>query len=307
LAFALKELSVYILCHNRADDAREAIRSVRAQTDDAFTLTVSDNSSNDDVQRMMRTDFPDVLYVRRTPMLPALAHFNCCIDEVKDGYFCLFHDDDLMGPNFVAEVRACLQTFPNTVALGCNARIQSFGQLQKKLSFLSNRRVETIASPRDLAARYFSRAQSGIAPFPSYVYDKQLVGTLKFPLDGGKYSDVTWLLNLTMKGAIRWINKPLMTYRIHANNDGATESRKDRLRFLAFIKKHKALLGSAILDDYRCSFIYKTILKSCDLSNPKRRDLANAYVQHYRWARYARLDTYQALFKRALAKTLTKS
>jgi len=240
-------------------------------------------------------------------MLPALAHFNRCMDEVKECHFCLFHDDDLMGPDFVAEVRACLSVFPATIALGCNAYIQSFGQVKDKPSFLSFRRVEMIKSPQDLGARYFSRAQSGIAPFPSYVYHKQLVGALRFPLDGGKYSDVTWLITLAMKGAIRWINKPLMTYRIHASNDGATESRRDRLRFLAFIKKDKNLLGTAVLQDYRCSFIYKEILKSTDLSHPSRRHLAHTFVKHYRWARYVRLDTYLAIFKRALVKTLVKS
>jgi GT2 family glycosyltransferase len=302
----MEKLSIFVLCHNRPDDAREAVRSVLAQTDDAFTLTVSDNSSNDDVQRMIQTDFPDVRYVRRIPMLPALAHFNRCIDEVQDSYFCLFHDDDLMGLDFVAEVRTYLLAFPATIALGCNAYIESFGRLEKKLSFMSSRNVEIIASPQDLASRYFSRAQSGIAPFPSYVYHKQSLDTLRFPLDGGKYSDVTWLLNLAMRGAIRWISKPLMIYRIHASNDGATESRRDRLRFLAFIKKNKPLLGHAILQDYRCSFIYKTILKSDDLSHPIRRCVAKAFVQRYRWVRYARLDTYVALFKRALVKVLAK-
>ena len=300
----MEKLSIYILCHNRPEDARQAVRSVLAQRDGDFTLTVSDNSSNDDVQRMMKTDFPEVLYVRRVPMLPALAHFNRCIDEAPDGYFCLFHDDDLMGPDFVAEVHASLQALPTTIALGCNAHIESFGQLQKKPSFLSSRNIETISSARDLAARYFSRAQSGIAPFPSYVYHKPQLGQLRFKLDGGKYSDVTWLLNLAMKGHIRWISKPLMTYRIHTSNDGATESRRDRLRFLAFIKKNRTMLGSEVLQDYRCSFIYKTFLKSADLSHPSRNRLAQAFVQHYRWARYARFDTYEALFKRALVKAL---
>lgn len=302
----MEHLSIFILCHNRPDDARQAIRSVLAQSDKAFTLTVSDNSSNDDVQRMVQNEYPDVHYVRRVPMLPALEHFNRCIDEVQAGYFCLFHDDDIMGPDFVAELGAYLRTYPKMIAFGCNAHIETFGKLQQKPSFLSFRKTETISSPRDLAARYFSRAQSGIAPFPAYVYSKEQIGKLRFEPEGGKYADVTWLLNLSMKGPILWISKPLMTYRIHASNDGATESRRDRLRFLAFIKKNKTLLGRAILQDYRCSFIYKTVMKSPDLSHPVRRRIAEAFVKHYRWARYARFDTYEALAKRALVKCLAR-
>lgn len=303
----MEHLSIFILCHNRPDDARQAIRSVLAQSDKAFSLTVSDNSSNDDVRRMVQNEYPDVHYVRRVPMLPALEHFNRCIDEVQGGYFCLFHDDDIMGPDFVAELGSYLHSHPGMIAFGCNAHIESFGKLPQKPSFLSFRKTETISSPRDLAARYFSRAQSGIAPFPAYVYNKERIGQIRFDPEGGKYADVTWLLNLSMKGPILWINKPLMTYRIHASNDGATESRRDRLRFLAFIKKNHALLGSAILQDYRCSFIYKTVMKSPDLSHPMRRRVADAFVKHYRWARYLRLDTYLALTRRALTKWLAKS
>lgn len=303
----MENLSIFILCHNRPDDARQAILSVLAQSDKAFTLTVSDNSSNDDVQRMVQKEFPDVHYVRRRPMLPALEHFNRCIDEVQEGYFCLFHDDDIMAADFVAELGLCIHSHPGMIAYSCNARIESFGNLQPKPSFLSFRKTQTISSPRDLAARYFSRAQSGIAPFPAYVYSKDQLGELRFEPEGGKYADVTWLLSLAMKGSILWISKPLITYRIHASNDGATESRRDRLRFLAFIKKNKALLGSAILQDYRCSFIYKTAMKSPELSHPNRRRIADAYVKHYRWARYMRLDTFQALVRRVFTKCLAKS
>lgn len=303
----MKPFSIFILCHNRPDDARQAIRSVLAQSDKTFSLTVSDNSSNDDVQRMVKNEYPAVHYVRRVPMLPALEHFNRCIDEIQEGYFCLFHDDDIMGPEFVAELGGYVQRFPKMVAYACNANIESFGKLQPKPSFLSFRTTETISSPRDLAARYFSRAQSGIAPFPAYVYNRELLGELRFEPEGGKYADVTWLLSLSMKGPILWISRPLMTYRIHASNDGATESRRDRLRFLAFIKKYKTLLGSAILEDYRCSFIYKTVLKSPDQSHRVRRRIADTFVKRYRWARYMRLDTHQALAKRALTKWLAKA
>lgn len=303
----MEKLSIFILCHNRPDDTRQAIQSVLAQSDKAFTLTLSDNSSNDDVQRMVRNEYPNLNYVRRVPMLPALQHFNQCINEVSSGWFCLFHDDDIMGPDFVAEFGAYLQRVPNLMAYACNANIESFGKLQPRPSFLSCRETETISSPRDLAARYFSRAQSGIAPFPAYVYNKERIGNIRFEPEGGKYADVTWLLSLSMKGPLLWISKPLMTYRIHASNDGATESRRDRLRFLAFLKRNKGLIGSAILQDYRCSFIYKTLLKSHDLSHPLRRRIADAFVKHYRWTRYLRLDTYQALARRALTKWLAKS
>ncbi|NVO07760.1 MAG: glycosyltransferase [Rhodoferax sp.] len=296
-------LGIFILCHNRPEETRHAIRSVLEQSDPDFTLTISDNSSNDEVQAMVAAEFPTVRYVRRTPMLPAMQHFNRCIDDVRTDYFCLFHDDDLMAPRFVEQMKMAALAHPQAIALGCNAVIEVFGQPQAQASFLARKEHDTIATAQSLAARYFSRAQSGIAPFPGYVYQTRLVGGLRFLTDGGKYADVTWLLELARKAAVVWIRLPLMTYRMHGGNDGNTESRRDRLRFLAYLKRNQSWLGQGILQDYRCSFVYKTLLKQPDSGHAqRRRAVARAFLSAYRWTRYARAATYQALLERALVK-----
>jgi glycosyltransferase involved in cell wall biosynthesis len=302
----MKALTIYILCHNRPDDARQAILSVLKQDDPAFTLIVSDNSSNDEVGHMVKSEFPDISYLRRLPMLPALEHFNRCIEEAQSDYFCLFHDDDLMSPDFVRVMNKSIHDYPSAIAFGCNANIESFGKLKLRPSFRSFRSHELIATQRDLAMRYFSRAQSGIAPFPGYVYNRRQIAERRIPADGGKYADVTWLLSLVSTGQIVWINKPLMTYRMHASNDGNVESMRDRLRFLRYLKQNRIQIGNGVLQDYRCSFIYKTISKTDDNFHLKRRKAAISFLNTYRWSRYARLDTYRLLFNRALIKLKTK-
>lgn len=296
-------LGIFILCHNRPQDARHAIQSVLEQTDPNFTLTVSDNSSNDEVQSMVEAEFPSVHYVRRQPMLPAMQHFNQCVDEVRTDYFCLFHDDDLMGQQFVSQVKGAALAHPQAVALGCNAVIEVFGKPQANPSFLARKRYDTIPSAQQLAARYFSRSQSGIAPFPGYVYNTRLVGNVRFLPDGGKYADVTWLLELARKAPIVWIRQPLMTYRMHGGNDGNTESRRDRLRFLGYLKRNLSWLGQGLVQDYRCSFIYKMLLKQPDSGQTqRRRAVAKNFLSVYRLARYTRATTYLALLERARVK-----
>ena len=298
----MPHLAIYILCHNRPEDALRAIRSVLAQSDNDFTLTLSDNSSNDEVQNMVQAEFPDLHYVRRVPMLSALEHFNRCITESDGAYFCLFHDDDLMGVDFVKEVKLAIASYPQAIAIGCNAHIETQGSLQPGTSFRSSSRYEYIRSARDLASRYFARYQSGIAPFPGYVYQKMGVGTIRFHSDEGKYSDVAWLLRLREQGPMVWISRPLITYRLHGENDGLTESRRDRLRFLAFLKKHRSNLGENLLKDYRCSFVYKPIAKSPLNTSKTRLKIAQRFLRHYRFTRHTRLDTYMALVRRARVK-----
>jgi glycosyltransferase involved in cell wall biosynthesis len=302
----MDSLTIYILCHNRPDDAKQAIQSVLAQSDAGYKLIVSDNSSNDEVEQMVRREFSAVNYIRRVPMLAPLAHFNRCITEVEGDYFCLFHDDDIMSPDFVSTIRQCVRKFPHAALVGCNAHIERFGQCEARPSFRTFREYEQMTTPRELAMRYFSRAQSGIAPFPGYVYNRRLMAGRLIPAEGGKYADVTWLLMLAHRGAVIWINRPLMTYRLHASNDGNIESRRDRLRFLGYLKQNRATIGTGVLQDYRCSFIYKKIINDHDNRDQRRYRLAEQFLRHYRWARYTKADTYQSVLKRALIKWMTK-
>jgi glycosyltransferase involved in cell wall biosynthesis len=299
---------VYILCHNRPDMARETLHSALRQSDTDFTLTISDNSTDDRTERMVREEFPAVRYVRRTPTLPAFAHFNQCIEDTADGHFCLFHDDDLMAPDFVREAKRAIQAYPGAVAFGFNARVESYGQVEPRPSFLARREGEVIASPRTLALRYFGRAQSGIAPFPGYVYSRALVGDARFIADAGKYSDVTWLMRLAARGPIVWINRAVMTYRVHGANDGLTESRRDRLRLLAALKRESRTLGEDVVEEFRCSFVYKPIVRSEDAGqrHPQRLRVARAFLKAFRRKRYLKSATYRALLERALVKAANR-
>ena len=238
-------------------------------------------------------------------MLKPLEHFNCCIDEARTDYFCLFHDDDVMSPDFVESMGKCLTVYPAAIACGCNAKIESFGKLETRTSFRAFRNYEIITTPRNLARRYFSRAQSGIAPFPGYVYKRELVGDQRLSVEGGKYADVTWLLNLAGKGSIVWVNKPLMTYRIHESNDGGFESLRDRLRFFGYLKQNRVVFGEGLLNDYR-SFIYKKILKSHVGPHSRRHTLIISFLNRHRWSRYARADYWKSLAVRTLVKRVAK-
>ena len=301
----MSSLTIFVLCHDRPDFARLTLRSILAQTDRDFELIVSDNSSNDEVERMVKAEFPQINYRRRVPMLQYLAHFNRCIDEAQGDYFCLFHDDDLMHPEFVRNMKRVMDEHPGAVACSCNARIESMGTLESRSSFRALGRLERIASPRDLAQRYFSRAQSGIAPFPAYVYRRCLVGDVRLPVEGGKYADVTFLLDVALKGSVVWLNETLMTYRIHGGNVGSSENLRDRLRFLGYVKRNLKVLGKDLVADYRCSFIYKRMARDQSVPEARRRT-AGRFLKHYSWSRYANVSLYSALVKRALIKGIAE-
>lgn len=295
-------LTIFVLCYNRPDLARLSIQSIVEQSCQSFQLIISDHSTNNEVELMVKSEFPNVSYVKRSVSLKHLEHFNVCIEEVRTDYYCLFHDDDLMGENFVETMLQFIGDYPTAAAFACNAFIETNGKVEPRLSFVSKKKYELISTPRELAERYFSHNQSGIAPNPSYVYSHRLAGDELFIVNGGKYADVALLLDVLQKGAILWLNKPLMTYRIHGNNVGSIESIPDRLRFLGYLKKHRKAFGKAILQDYRYSFIYKKILNSNRSSSSKRLGVVKNFLSSYQLSRYTRFSTYKILVKRALLK-----
>ena len=246
-------------------------------------------------------EFPQVKYIRHRPMTP--DHINYCVQAANSDYVCIFHDDDVMSQDYVANMSLLMTRYPDAVAFGSNAKVENYGKTNRLPSFLDSSAEVLINKPHELAARYFSRHQLGIAPFPSYIYKRSIA--LETPLDylKGKYADVIWLLRLACNGGIVWINMQLMTYRIHAESDGQQESRRDRLRLLCFLKSNVSWIGENILDDYRYSFIYKPLVSNCEFKNSTRYHIAINFLSVYKLRRYFRFDTYKFAINRAWVKS----
>jgi glycosyltransferase involved in cell wall biosynthesis len=294
------KLSIVIHCHNRAAYAKYAIESALQQTNRDFKLVISDNSTNDETWDLVRAQFPQIDYHRRPSTLPAIEHFNLNIAEADTDFVCLFHDDDLMTPSFVDAMLKTIDEHPYAVAYSCNAHvINGDGATTTGKCFESSDSYVVINTPRALAGRYFSRHPNGFAPFPAYIYRCSVVKNL--PLNSqiaGKYSDFTWLIELSKTGKIVWNSQKLMQYRIHANNDGGIESSKGRFKLLGFLKRNNQAVGQAIINDYRF-FLYKKFCKSGASDHQfstRVITLFHRYLLVYRFKRFFRAETYSYIF-----------
>lgn len=294
-------LQLFVLCRNRPDFARQAIQSAARQTVNRFELVISDNSTDNSVESLVRSEFPRLEYRRRTNNLSVFDHLNQCLNEATADYVCLFHDDDLLSPRYTECIVDAIGQFPDAAAIGTNAWIVEDGR-PPQLSFKTMGKTHFVRDSRQLAEHYFSRHQPGIAPFPGYVYSKARIGVLRFDPAGGKYSDVSWLLRVAETGGIVWIVEPLMTTRMHSSNDSRQESIGDRLKLFAFFKKHVSTLGRGLIEDFRF-FLYKKILeldrKSLLALSSSRRRTIQGYVTRYRCLRFSRLDHHRFLLQKA--------
>jgi len=299
-------LDIFLLCHNRPEFAKASIQSILDQNTGGFRLTVSDNSSDERVARMVQENFPEVRIKRRSN-LPSLVHFNTCIAEAQADYFCLFHDDDLMGKNYVNEMRLAKEQYPDAVAVGANAWVVNVEKNTRALSIRALGSHQVISSAKNLFRYYFGRYQTGIAPFPGYIYRTTVAGNARIPIDGGKYADVSWLLRLASLGFVIWLNKPLMDYHMHGGNDGMQESRRDRLTFLAFIKRNPFCVSATGLSDYRYFIYRKFIATNVDcITYPERNRRMRLFVRWQRVRRHLRILEIPAMLRKKMLKLLGK-
>lgn len=232
----MKDLTVFVLTHNRGPLLLETIQSVLNQSCNDFKFVVSDNSSNEETYKLLIENnlLEKIEYRKRDREYPSFDHFNICISEVDTKYFVLFHDDDIMLPRYVETMYNTIRE-KNCVAVGCNSFIL-YGTKRTKNSYLKIKKNLEICTKEELVGQYLL---DNIVPFPSYIYNSEIIkpNRLYFYNNVGKYSDVTWLLKILSFGYINWINDELMYYRIHDKQDSQNIDFFNQIKLFSVFKK----------------------------------------------------------------------
>jgi len=237
------KVKIYILSRDRPIYLYHAIESAISQNvgDINFEVVVSDNSVGNSVYTMICDVYGAhraFKYIKRTPSLLGEQHIKLVIDEAESDsdFYTIFHDDDVLTNNYVAQCTDILKNNLKISAVACNAfLIDRFGKKIGALAF-KNSKVDTIISNKREFLTFYLPFSGGSAPFPSYMYRSG-----RFNVDSsifsaaGKFSDVIFLSSKLDFGHIFWLGKPLISYRVHDQNDSGYEdiiSRKKLVNFM---------------------------------------------------------------------------
>ena len=226
----MKDLTVFVLTHNRGQLLLETINSIVAQDCSDFKFIVSDNSSNDETKQLLTENklINKFEYRKRDKEYSSLDHFNMCLSEVETKYFILFHDDDVMLPNMISTLYEKI-TSGDYSAVACSA-----------YTINASSEIIGIFGPQNLSDILIDNASSliyqyligDIFPYPSYMYSKEKCKSLIFVEDAGKYSDVTWLARVAEQAPILWVSQNLMKYRMHGGQDSSAWSYIQQLKLI---------------------------------------------------------------------------
>ena len=222
-----------LLVHNRFEFAKISLNSLLNQSIVDYDVYVSDNSDDLSFSNYVNEnckEYSNLKYIFRKNCLNGIEHINKVIDEsIGYDFIMIFHDDDILHYDYFESIIKLKEINDNELAaIAINGLIIKNNLVSNKK--ITNYSVNTkLYSKPKLIDSYFSFESKGAAPFPGYLYRTSLLKGLRLrPENGGKHSDLSFLCDLLSNGYFLWLNKPLMSYRIHDNNDSKFYSEKDR-------------------------------------------------------------------------------
>lgn len=104
-------VSIGIPTYNRAKgNLRKVIERALGQTYPNIEVIVSDNCSSDNTPELVQSfDDPRLHYYRQETNIGPNNNFNYCLNQARGEYFLLFHDDDMIDPDFIETCMAALE------------------------------------------------------------------------------------------------------------------------------------------------------------------------------------------------------
>ena len=295
----MKSLQVILMTRNRTDYLFEAIDSILLQDSKDFELIISDNSSDDSVKSVL-SDKYDIgktfKYLQRLPELLWIDHLNTIISEVTADFFMIFHDDDIMFPSMVSSMMPIIINDDSVVAVGSNAYIiKNTKKTSKKLKMASHKEYLTeFNNAESFISTYLD--SKGSFPFPSYIYRSiNIKNTMFDSSKGGKYCDVSFLMDIMNYGKIVCLNEPKMFYRFHNNQLSSDDDFLNRNKLIRYITaKTTFSIKSKEIKNFRTFNIY-TMIKKHYLA--KRKHSCKFYIQLF--VIFYRNTSMQFLYKLA--------
>lgn len=211
----MKDLTVFLLTHNRPLYVLEMIESVFNQDCQDFSFIVSDNSDNSDTYNVLK----DHNYLEKMTYLNKnndVDRYKDAFEHINTTYFMVLHDDDILMPTMISKLYDQIVNNEEYLAVACNAFFMFDNKISRK-TFFSKRKDIVLTSGGDLAYQFSQNCS--IAPFPSYIYNKKCMSCFPWDYPAGNYSDAVWIASIANLGKIKWISEPLMYYRRHSSQE----------------------------------------------------------------------------------------
>lgn len=213
-------IEILVLTYNRATLIGATLESLLAQVHPASRICVLDNGSTDDTAKVVQS------FAKRGVQLFCRESNDpraCWLElqaMAQGPWTMLFHDDDLLHPNFLRDVSAALVREPHATVAVSAMRVHHEPEQAEWAHVRGSRyRVQT---GRQLAASLYGGFPM---PFCSAVYRTDVLkrATCQFEVFG-KIFDRPFVIDAAQAGNAVVMLDPYVKYRLHAQQDSADEA-----------------------------------------------------------------------------------
>jgi glycosyltransferase involved in cell wall biosynthesis len=235
-------VAICIGTYNQSQYLRGSIESALAQTCPVQEVWVSDDSSTDGTDAVMRSicdEYPEVRYYRQPVNLGISGNFSWVLSQPRTDLIVRLDSDDRLEPDFVTVLAGLMQRYPGAGYAHCDVNeIDGEGRLQKLRRLVRSRTFETAEEALKSSASGYRVAANCILYRACAI---EQVGYYRPNLSWRFCEDWDMILRLALAG---WGNvyapQVLSNYRVWDDGKGVRASRRmAELRGNALIYKSR--------------------------------------------------------------------
>ena len=239
------EIEILVLTYNRASLIGTTLDSLLAQIKPASRICVLNNGSTDDTEQVVQTFASrGVELVCRNSNDP-IAVWSELKAMARGPWTMVFHDDDLLHPNYLCDVSAALAHAPHVTVVMSAMRAY---QEPERVGWWKVRGGRyRIMTGRQLAAHLYGGFPM---PFCSEVYRTDVLKRDNIQSEEyGKIGDRPFVIEAARAGSAMVMLDPYVKYRIHAGQDSQDQSSGPFLpEVFALQRYYLTILGDSLID-----------------------------------------------------------
>ena len=227
-------ITIILACYNQERFVLDAVNGVLGQTYSPLEIVIFDDCSTDGTADIIKTRLargptpPNVRFVRNSKNLSGPVCCRAGIEMTSGSFIHIAHGDDVMLPEMIAEMAAVWLTDDVSLVTANAWYIDDHSKLL-------NRTHRDPGAPADVSFETLTRDGANACCFmPGLGFERDLYTTFGWPHDMLGAADIMIPFYAYLRKGARFIQKPLMKYRVHSTNSSLalTAERSDLLERL---------------------------------------------------------------------------
>ena len=218
-----KNIEAFILTYNRKEMLTDSIICFFNQTIGEIDITVMDNCSTDGTEetvKQLMKEHSNLHYYRQERNIGQAKNFKKAVDMAKKDFVIIFHDDDILHPDYLKFAIDAINKYPNTSIISTcyqewsNPTNKNWAKASQRFDYCTDKKIFVNYLYR--MQRYaYSPTIFKTQNLKEHIFDDEYYAQF------GKMGDKPFVAN-TMKdedSAIIFRCKKLLRYRVHAGQD----------------------------------------------------------------------------------------